>query len=149
MKVGVSGTQKGITAYQTHRVFDLLDAWDWSQLHHGNCVGADEEIAFIALEMRGYTSLLEKKQIVIAHPTIHKQQSEKSYFDEIRPNFPPLVRNHNIVDAVQRMIICPGGIYTLRSGTWATFRYAVKRHKIIHLIPPEEGFNLRLPEQYG
>lgn len=147
MKVGVSGTQKGITLYQNVRVMEFLEEWDWTELHHGNCVGADEEIAMIAMCVRMPNE--ENKEEIVAHPTIHKQQSKRHYFDRSMPNFPPLVRNHNIVDVTQRMIICPGGIHTLRSGTWATFRYAVRKHKIIHLIPPEEGFNLRLLEQYA
>jgi hypothetical protein len=49
-----------------------------------------------------------------------------------------LQRNRNIVDAVQVMIACPRGFEEeLRSGTWATIRYARKVGRKLYIIYPD------------
>lgn len=54
------------------------------------------------------------------------------------PIKPPLVRNHDIVDSTELLIACPKEqVEVLRSGTWATIRYARKKEITVWLIDPE------------
>ena len=50
---------------------------------------------------------------------------------------PYLARNRDIVDASDLMLACPAEQQeVLRSGTWATIRYALKRDKHLIVIHP-------------
>lgn len=50
---------------------------------------------------------------------------------------PYLDRNHYMVDRCNLLIACPEGIEALRSGTWATVRYARKRPRNHLIIYPD------------
>ena len=55
-------------------------------------------------------------------------------------DLPYLERNRSIVDACNVMIATPKEMeHTLRSGTWATVRYAWQKKKNIIIIPPLES----------
>lgn len=103
------------------------------EFHHGDCVGADAE---------AHKIFLGKVSIVI-HPPIDTKKrvfcggdsagngvtilKAKDYLD----------RNHDIVDATDFLIATPDGYKEkLRSGTWATIRYAQKQGKIVAVIWP-------------
>jgi len=50
---------------------------------------------------------------------------------------PPLTRNHDIVDCTELLIACPKSMKEeLRSGTWATVRYARKLERPVIIIYP-------------
>lgn len=75
---------------------------------------------------------------IVGHPPI--VTSKRAFFqcDELRDPLPYLARNHKIVDAVQEMLACPGEVMEqLRSGTWATIRYARRVGKPVHVILPD------------
>lgn len=61
----------------------------------------------------------------------------------MREPAPYIVRDHAIVDEVQFLIGCPRkDIEELRSGTWATIRYARKQRRNLNciiLIYPDGG----------
>ena len=140
MRIGFTGTQKGMTNSQKHGVSMVLifnhpirfmdnlpgDAFD---AHHGDCIGADAEFEELAKEY-GYTTY--------AHPasdTGNKRAYCKS--DVILPAKPALKRNKDIVNAASIMIATPKENHeVLRSGTWSTIRYAKKCGTIIHVIYP-------------
>ncbi len=131
MKIGFTGTQLGITAYQEMRLYDLLTA-HFSQdgtpneFHHGDCIGADAQAHDIALEI-GY-------DIYIHPPEDTKKEAFKTnYTKKFHPK-PYLERNKDIVDATVFLIAVPKpGPEHIRSGTWSTIRYArsIKRRMII------------------
>ena len=55
----------------------------------------------------------------------------------IRPAKPPLDRNHDIVERCDLLIATPHTVEEqLRSGTWATIRYARKVHRPHYIIRP-------------
>ncbi|HEY6019598.1 MAG TPA: hypothetical protein VIY48_06745 [Candidatus Paceibacterota bacterium] len=93
------------------------------QFHHGDCKGADEEAAEIALGLGIY---------VISHPSnteprAHTRSHEEWDIDK------PLERNRDIVNASDILIAAPSSLKEqLRSGTWATIRYA--RHMCLPTI---------------
>lgn len=135
--IGFTGTQRGMTDEQRRSFGELV--WDMQykidEFHHGSCVGSDIEAAGL---VHFYTSAR-----IVAHPgTDANGESPKyvrdKYVTEILEPRPYLIRNHNIVDTVDRLIATPKeNEEVLRSGTWATIRYAEKRGKPVDIIYPD------------
>lgn len=136
MRVGFTGTQLGMTGYQLREVSRHLKALKNKgahEFHHGDCVGADAEADKIALDL-GYT--------IFVHPP--EDPSKRAFctggLRVILPKAPYLVRNRSIVDHTEVLIATPKRLSEeLRSGTWATIRYARKLRKDILLITPNEA----------
>ncbi len=84
-------------------------------------MGADTEFHQIALD--------QKIPIMIRPCTLSNQRGEYPGSWIIHDAEPPLVRNHKIVDGCDFLIAAPHGPEILRSGTWATIRYARKTSK--------------------
>ena len=135
MRIGFTGTQKGMTDFQKHEVSMVLLFNSYictgvsGEAHHGDCIGADAEFEELA-KKEGFTTY--------AHPasdTGNKRAYCKS--DILLPAKPALERNKDIVNAVDIMIATPKENHeVLRSGTWATIRYAKKCGWLIHVIYP-------------
>lgn len=117
MKIGFTGTR--------------LAKYSPSEVHHGGCVGADETF---------HNMVAETNMLVKVHPaavTRNKQMTGIEAFTEL-PAKPPLDRNRDIVDAVDVMIATPGTEQEeLRSGTWATIRYARSKNKPVYIVWPD------------
>jgi hypothetical protein len=132
IKVGFTGTQRGMTVDQLQSVIDLLlkCGGKGDEFHHGGCVGADVEAAKCA-RMFEYRT--------IRHPGDNPAKQDARFLDyDYRVVLPNLVRNHVIVDEVDVMIAAPGeASEVLRSGTWATIRYATKSGRKIHIVFPD------------
>lgn len=132
MKIGFTGTREGMSEYQRRQfcveLLKRLEEEPESELHHGGCRGADREAhAFAAL---------------FACPNIVHPGSDTILPDQVQitsslimPAKPNLVRNHDIVDTCEVLIAAP---FTdeeqLRSGTWATIRYARKQGKEVVIL---------------
>jgi hypothetical protein len=127
MKVGFTGTQVGMTEYQEIALVHILRREGALELHHGNCIGADEQACQIAWDM---------DIPPIAHPgdTPEKQSEIESF--ETLPVKPNLERNHDIVDVCELLVAAPKGPPQQRSGTWATIRYADKVGRKTLIITP-------------
>ena len=126
MIAGFTGTQIGMTDKQKETFKKLIEKCD--ELHHGDCVGADSDAHNIAKELG--------KRVHI-HPPINS--SKRAFNDGDILNNPKeyLDRNHDIVDSSDFLIATPKGMNEeLRSGTWATIRYARKRNKKVVIIYP-------------
>jgi hypothetical protein len=128
MKIGFTGTQKGMTTEQKMTVADLLCSYSVSEAHHGDCVGADSEFHDVCHEL----------QIkIVIHPPSNPRKRSRRIGEEIRPEKPYIERNHDIVNETEVLIAVPKEFEEqLRSGTWATVRYAYKvGRKIIVVFP--------------
>jgi hypothetical protein len=131
--IGFTGTQHGMTPAQRLTVAGFFGNRKGSEFHHGDCIGADAEAHDIAIEAGC--------RIVIHPPDI----SDKRAFCAVREGLdfayqpkPYLVRNHDIVDLVDEMLAAPGETEEqLRSGTWATVRYARKSGKKLFTVFPD------------
>lgn len=136
IRVGFTGTQRGMTDAQKARV-DLMFAefgLDAVEFHHGDCVGADEEAHDLA-DNHAF-------DIVIHPPT---DDSKRAFCSGSGADWEPkpyLDRNHDIVDETTVLIACPNGPERMRSGTWATVRYARTKiydapgEQVIYVITP-------------
>ena len=126
-KVGFTGTQEGMS-YRQQEVVEVC-LLKCKELHHGDCIGADFDADEIAhkLGLR-----------VIVHPPINECKRSFCKFDEIHEAKDYLVRNRDIVDSSDFLLATPKEEIgeELRSGTWATVRYARKKNKLIYIVRP-------------
>ena len=126
MKMGFTGTRKGMTNAQKLQVTEWL--LGQAELHHGDCIGADEQAHRIA-----YRNLI----ITIHPPSDEKQRAFCTGADIVREPAPYLARNHSIVDETDILVAAPDSPEKLRSGTWATIRYARKMGKPLFIVMPD------------
>lgn len=125
---GFTGTSKGMTVSQKRSVRKLLEHVD--VLHHGDCIGADSHCHKIAKEMI--------ISIIIHPPEDNKARAFCKGAHFTYPPKPYLKRNHDIVDNSEFMIATPKEFQeVLRSGTWATIRYALKKNKRVYIVWPD------------
>jgi len=132
MIIGFTGTSRGMTPPQFDTVFvDLLFKFKPLELHHGDCEGADKQAHFMAVRLNA--------RIVIHPPDNDKKRAFCSGADVMCLPLPYLVRNREIVKAgIQGLIATPRWFEEeLRSGTWATVRYARKIKRHIWIVWPD------------
>ncbi len=98
--------------------------------HHGDCIMADEQAHFIALEC-GYA-------VEIHPPEDPKARAFCKGARIVHPVKPYIARNHDIVDVASQMFAAPRGNEASepRSGTWASVRYARSHNKPVQIIWP-------------
>jgi len=129
MKVGFTGTHTGMTAKQIRTLRDTLRALKRDEFHHGDCIGADAEAHDIAVAL-GFEPFI--------HPPINPLKRAYKTAKLVAPPYPYLERNRHIVDACGMLLACPSNmIMTVRSGTWSTVRYAVKKGRCHIIIFPD------------
>jgi hypothetical protein len=128
MKIGFTGTQIGMSQHQKEQFVLKLLELDPIEFHHGDCIGADAEAHDIVREF------LPNVIIHIHPPIISSKRAHKSG-DIIHNEAGYLERNHYIVDDTDCLIGTPKtDTEELRSGTWATIRYARKMNKLNFIL---------------
>lgn len=129
MNIGFTGTRSGMTDAQKKALSQILQehlvigqrCW----FHHGDCIGADNEAHFVAL--------LNRYHIAI-HPPVDFRLRAFREGDILYPERDYITRNHEIVNCCDFLIAAPRGPEVLRSGTWATVRYARKVGKKVLIL---------------
>ncbi len=134
MKVGFTGTQSGMNDRQAFKLVGFLKALSVPSLidefHHGDCIGADEQF---------HQTVNDYERTFIHPPENTKKRARCSSHHILEPK-PYLERNHDIVDATDVLIATPRTNHEeLRSGTWATIRYATRKEKKVIIIYPQGG----------
>ena len=135
--LGFTGTSHGTTRAQVTTLIGWLlpRAPFIVAAHHGDCVDADDrfDLLCFALEIPR----------VIHPPLIDAKRAfceRRDYWGPapivLEPG-PHLWRNHQIVDATGALVAMPRGPEELRSGTWATVRYARKLGRPIRFFWPD------------
>lgn len=141
LRLGFTGTQMGMTAYQkaalAHNLRRWLQKYEFLEIHHGDCIGADADFHELA------TSLWEDARPATVSVVLHPPEntSKRAYCTWIRQverdPLPYLERNRAIVDESAGMLVSPKGMEEeLRSGTWATYRYAKKVDRPLIILWP-------------
>lgn len=126
MRIGFTGTSLGITPSQRSALVVLLADLQPVEVHFGDCVGADAE-AFALVKCRR-----------IGHPPTDPRARAFCNYDEELTPLPYLKRNRAIVDATDCLVATPRTFKEeLRSGTWATIRYARKAQRPRYIIWPD------------
>jgi hypothetical protein len=130
---GFTGTKNGMTCRQKTAFGKIaIHLRDGSEFHHGDCVGADEEAHDIVAVVR------ESYVInIICHPPINPKARALTDCNKYRKKKPYLDRNRDIVDESDVLIAAPKSLCEeLRSGTWATIRYARRQGKPVIILDP-------------
>lgn len=131
MKVGITGTQVGLTVQQFETLKKLLGVILMDEIHAGDCVGVDAECIMLVKEIQPTVK-------TVGHPPINPSKRAFLDYDETRELKEYIDRNHDIVDECDTLIACPKQKdEVLRSGTWATVRYARKQEKVVIVIKPD------------
>lgn len=124
---GFTGTRHGMTEEQLQAVIGL--AFGFSEIHHGDCVGADFDMHRIARA---------GGRRIVAHPPSDPRLRAWSYANEVLPVKPYLDRNRDIVDASSFLIATPAEMTEqTKGGTWYTVRYARSQGKHIVIVWPD------------
>lgn len=117
MKVGFTGTRWGM-GNRTSTFEYIIDKLGITEFRHGMCIGSDEE---------AHNLVALRPVLIIGHPPEDQKQMAKVKCDRYEVPKAYLVRDHDIVDNVEVMVATPQqNEEILRSGTWATIRYAKK-----------------------
>ena len=133
MIIGFTGTQLGMSRQQKLSVMRVMIDLDITELHHGDCLGADSEAHDIAL-LLGLSS-----DEIHLHPPINKTRRAFRVGFIAMPPKHFLVRNKDIVNCCEALIAAPKEYAeVMRSGTWATIRAARKQKKRIFIFSKEK-----------
>jgi hypothetical protein len=144
MKIGFTGTRKGMTLSQKEAVTHILKLHKASALqkmeryefHHGGCVGADTQAHDIAWDLGYY---------IVLHPPIEQKhvgipEGEGTGCARCLPRAEYLKRNATIVSHTDMMLATPWQekqpIGKRGQGTWWTVRFAKECQKPITIISP-------------
>jgi len=129
MKIGFTGTQGTMTVDQFDQLVTIVKGLGATEAHHGDCIGSDAVFHDICVEL-GIPVIIhppEDPKKMAYCSGAHVVLAAKGYLD----------RNKDIVDESDALIAVPNSMTEkMRSGTWSTYRYAVKQDKIIFLILP-------------
>lgn len=146
LDIGFTGTSSGMANMQLMKVHQLLGEFKEkgaAVAHHGCCEGADDQFNFMADAMSYH---------VIGHPGVTKTgnvwKRGGGQCDEYRdPKF-FLDRNKDIVVESDIMIATPKEVdEQMRSGTWATIRYARKDEKPLFIVFPDGRIQIERAEK--
>ena len=133
-RLGFTGTRHGMQRDQHHAVMDLVRKLEPEEAHHGDCVGAD-------MEFHEIVRVVQREAIIHIHPPFKREHRAFCLGDEIHPEKDYLIRNQDIVKSSDAMVAAPRrNQEELRSGTWATIRYARKVGKPVFIVGPDGKF---------
>lgn len=133
MRIGFTGTRYGMTSMQLERVAEtfmgLAKEGDHdTELHHGDCVGADTEAHHIAYDL-GFR--------LVIHPPENAKLRAWNKGNVTHAPIPYLRRNRAIVKATDVLVAAPASVLGQRSGTWTTVRYAHNLDRRVLVIAPD------------
>jgi len=130
MKIGVTGTRKGMNKQQREAIINFLIESKAQELHHGDCVGVDVEVAEIAHRI-GY--------LTVSHPPAKAALRANHNSNFVNESFDYFQRNRNIVDQTDMLLVVPlQNQPQSKGGTWYTHDYAVKQGKPVVIFYPGE-----------
>ena len=136
MNIAFTGTRRGMTEHQRDVFTRFLKGGNpYDVLIHGGCVGADDEADQAAATLKLYRIIypaITNTELRITHATLRGRGPCMFGMPRL-----PLERNKDIVNEGAFLVACPKeNTEILRSGTWATVRYARKIGKRVTVILP-------------
>ena len=145
MRIGVTGSRSGMTADQT-RIFGALfnkAVWDKddppTELHYGDCVGVDSEIADVVI-------LHDMGEILHCHPATMSEEWDEKWCARtyqtnpglgivVYPAKNPLERNTDIVGSCDVLWAFPADM-NMKGGTWDTINKAFDSDVPVRIVAP-------------
>jgi hypothetical protein len=145
MKLGFTGSREGMTGAQKEwvRKFVAENTNSIDEVHHGDCVGADDEFDDIVREFAmAYCKVIShpsnvdtSRAYVDWKPSVNNKPRLRTVVSEVRP---PILRDCDIVESVDVVIATPKTRERQKhSGTWFTYGYAKQKGKTAYLIYPD------------
>ena len=134
IKIGFTGTRKGLTPIQKEEIKLILDKYDNIIVSHGDCIGSDTDFHNLIIN---YKNIHINKNITICiFPPNDPKLRAFNTGDLLMKEEPYLTRNLNIIKNCSILIACPidKNREELRSGTWSTVRNARKHNLLIYLL---------------
>lgn len=128
--IGFTGTQKGLTKNQEKNLREFLSLLreKYSDFHHGDCIGADQEAHSLAKKL-SYN--------IILHPPTNDSKRAFCNAHQVMEARSYMERNLKIVESCEILLATPKGMSEeIRSGTWSTVRKARKLGKKIVIFFP-------------
>ena len=127
VSIGFTGTEQGMTELQKVGLANYLRQYR-GDFHHGDCIGADAEVHQIAKKL-GYK--------VIIHPSTNPKKRAFCERGIVLPRKEYLIRNRDIVYSSDILVATPKERKEIvRSGVWATIRFARKVGNKVKVIYP-------------
>ena len=132
MKIGFTGSQNGCTDVQLESLIEIIEGLtEMNSASHGDCIGADEEFHNVCRSVPRHIK-------IIGHPPTNSSKRAFCKFDFVFEEKDYITRNHDIVNSVDILLACPKETKEIiRSGTWATIRYARKVGIPVLIIYPD------------
>lgn len=134
---GETGTRYGATRLQLASVGWLWSRYEIKELHNGDCVGADEQLYYLARSFGATVTL---------HPPTDPKyrafcgQSDCVVFDTtitIRPEKTYFIRDRDVVDESDVVVGLPKKPWEEdHGGTWYTINYAREQEKPLAIVWP-------------
>jgi hypothetical protein len=133
--LGFTGTRFGMSDAQLNTVrtlvTDLANSFGPISVHHGDCVGADEEFHYMCMSMG-----LNITQVYKHSPSDPKLRAYCQGGIQETP-VPYEQRNHAIVDASMFVIAAPLEEQPqARGGTWQVIRFSMDRGNLWRIVFP-------------
>ena len=130
VKVGFTGTQSELTPPQVASLRALLERLAPTEIHHGDCVGADAAAHAIAKSIG---------LVIVVHPPSNPSKRAWCTGDIVRPPRAYLDRNRDLVAETDLLVACPWQQEgeAVRSGIWATVRHARRLARRIYIVRPD------------
>lgn len=128
--LGFTGTRLGMTDPQRMETGNTLNIYRPHHGVHGGAPGADLDFHDICLKVGDV-----RCEVFPARDDLPLWVVETAL--EVWKVQPPLQRNTDIVNSCTLLLATPAGKEIVRSGTWATVRYARRQHKHIRLVYPD------------
>ncbi len=130
MKVGFTGTRHGMADVQKRMVAWHMGDLQMTELHHGDCIGADAQAHNIAVE--------HGRKVVIHPPVDETYRAFCGGYDVCLLMKTHFARNRDIVDETDVLIGAPYNAKEQgRGGTWYAISYARKQGKPVYIIWPD------------
>lgn len=133
MRIGFTGTQAGMTEFQQAGLRAFLVEQQIAlveSVHHGDCIGSDAEFHALAQELM--------LPVIVHPPTDSSKRAFCLGGADYRQRKPYLERNQDIVRESDLIVAAPRTQHEeLRSGTWATIRYARKIGRLVIVLWPD------------
>jgi hypothetical protein len=118
-----------MTPQQVETVSGLFELLGLTELHHGDCIGADADAHKLARACSAR---------IVLHPPRLDRHRAWCHGDLVRDSYDYLTRNKHIVDDTSGLIATPkSAVEMTRSGTWSTVRYARKLNRPVWIVFPD------------
>ena len=141
MIIGFTGTRLGMTSKQRDSIEAILNFMkqlkehEPEEVHHGDCVGADEQF---------HRMCQLRRLCIVIHPPDNESLRANCIGGVVLVPKPYLDRNEDIVNVSDILFAAPKGSEQFQgSGTWQTIRRAKRWNRNVIIIHPEGGCEWR------